>query len=470
MTRLFERMARTVGVGALTMALLWPWIAQWMASSATAGSAPIIVRADRLVTDTGDTVAQHQARAIAAHVMAVAAGREATSEASNAWPTIHAQLNVVPSAAARAVLGAGRAAGLPIQWRDSMGVTDIAVNASASAAPRSTTLLDVSVRSSAPSTSPVSIVLRDAGGTLDSAAIASLKLRAAKLRAPVAANIVRNGHTVASTTLPTPNPTRVRDVLLFARAGWESKFVAAALEESGWVVEGTISLSPTSRVRLGAPQSADTSRYAAVVVLDSGLTNARSLMRFVEQGGGVILAGEALRDAALSSLSPARVADDRAAIAGALLTEQPRRGLPAFHLVARGAAVVMESEGREPVVVAARRGVGRVMSIGYRGTWHWRMEGREEGADEHRTWWNDMVSAVAHESDTVSLGHAVQAGWPGDAAPVADLVARFGPSAPDSVTIAKTRTGTPVPAWLLYLVGAIALLVEWALRRVRGAP
>lgn len=465
MTPIAERTARVIGVGALALALIWPFLDGMRATPSS--DERIGVRVGKIKGDSNDVAAQSVARDIAARLVVEAApSSSAPVERKNSWPAIHAHFNVVPSAATRAVLGVANAAGVPVHWSDSAGVRDIAAAPGASAAPRATMMLEVQTRTA----SSASLVFRDAGGTLDSARASSLKLRAAQLRAPVRTEIVRDGQTVASAQIAPPTAVRVRDVLLYARAGWESKFVTAALEESGWVVEGTISISPTSRVRLGAPQAADTSRYSAVVVLDSGLANARTLSRFVAQGGGVVLAGEALRDAALASLSPARVEDDRPAIAGALLTDQPRRGLPAFHLAPIGAAIVMEAEGREPTVLVVRRGIGRVMAVGYRGTWHWRMEGREESADEHRRWWSEIVSAVAYAADTSTLVKRDRTVWPGDAAPVADLIARLGPPTPDSAIGANASSRAQVPLWLLYLVAAAALLVEWGLRRLRGAP
>ncbi|MEQ1693462.1 MAG: hypothetical protein ABMA00_19390, partial [Gemmatimonas sp.] len=229
--------------------------------------------------------------------------------------------------------------------------------------------------------------------------------------------------------------------------------------------------SPTARVRIGAPEAVDTARYSAMIVLDSGLANARELRRFMGEGGGVLIAGEALRDPALASLYPARVASDRAVVAGALLTDQPRRGLPAYRLRPDRSAIVLEHEGPDAIVVVARRGVGRVLASGYRSTWRWRMEGVDGSVDAHRQWWSDLVSAVSFAparlaNDSVRATHV--AGWPGDVAPVADLVARLGvASATSDAARTRGRRGE-VPLWWLYAIGTAALLGEWTMRRLRG--
>lgn len=466
MMRPAERLARVVGVTALTIALvlsMWP-------SSPAVDDRQAVLRIDGANIDSSTQTAR------------VLAARFATGATSNV-----VRLSAVPSGETRGVLGAAVGAGVPTVWQDSTGVRDIAASAVVASSPDAPVVLTVVANmdrnsgakpsgAQASGTQNSAVVLRDAGGVLDSASSAqALRVRAAKTRAPLVAELVRDGRLLSRAELATGTVMRVRNVLLYARPGWDAKFVSAALEESGWAVDGTLALSPSSKVRLGTPQTADTSRYSAVVVLDSGLISARPLQRFVEQGGGVIVAGDALRDGALQSLLAARAADDRPVVAGGLLTETPRRGLPAFHLTANSNSMVMDAEGRDPVVVVARRGTGRVMTVGYRSTWRWRMEGRDDGADAHRQWWNDLVSAVAFASDTsVHATRRALSAFPGDAAPVADLYARLGnPAAvsPSDAPLAGvlSRSVRP-PLWLLFLVGASALLVEWVMRRLRGAP
>ena len=147
--------------------------------------------------------------------------------------------------------------------------------------------------------------------------------------------------------------------MLMAQPGWESKFTAAALEEAGWHVDGSYRVSPRTSVTLGAPARLDTARYAVVLLLDSMSVDAVGITRFVQQGGGLVLSGDALRIPALASISPVRATSGRGAVAGALLTETPQRGLDAWELVAnRGTSVVQSDPSdhghAEPVLVAQR--------------------------------------------------------------------------------------------------------------------
>ena len=390
---------------------------------------------------------------------------------TNGWPKLVVQMQVVPSDTVRAILGAAAAAGVPVSWLDSTAARALAIDARASASPQSFTVIDaagVTDRSRA-----TALVVRDDGGVLDSISLDPevLRVRAARVRGDLRATLMRDGERVASARVSAPDSMRVGRVLLFAQPGWEAKFVTAALEESGWMVDGSLAVSPKARIRTGTPGPADTSRYAAVVVLDSGTTNARELRRFIAQGGGLVIAGNAARDPSLAAVASMRVAGNRPALPGALLTDQPRRGLAALHLDGSASSLTLERDGVQPVVVVQRQGIGRVLASGYQATWHWRMEGRDESAEDHRQWWDGLVGAVAHA--TLVRDSAVVAPssrWPGDAAPVADLVARLGPPSANIADIAAARPVFLPAAWLLYIIAVAALLAEWALRRLRGAP
>jgi hypothetical protein len=277
-------------------------------------------------------------------------------------------------------------------------------------------------------------------------------------------------------------PLFARRVMLMALPGWESKFTAAALEETGWLVDGRYRVSPRTSVTLGAPTRLDTSRYAVVVLLDSMSVDAAVITRFVQQGGGLVLGGDALRIPSLASISPVRATSGRGAVAGALLTASPQRGLEAWELVvARGASVLQSTPSDhghvEPVLVARRVGAGRVVASAYRNSWRWRMEGTDDGAAEHRAWWSSVLALAAGvpAAPSDSLADA----FPGDAAPYADLVARLGGPAPaDRGGAAAPDVARPAFAtwmdrlWaapgLLFMIIALALLGEWASRRLRG--
>jgi hypothetical protein len=277
-------------------------------------------------------------------------------------------------------------------------------------------------------------------------------------------------------------PRFARRVLLMAQPGWESKFTAAALEEAGWPVDGRYLVSPRTAVTLGAPARLDTSRYAVVLLLDSMSVDVAGITRFVQRGGGLVLGGDALRIPALASISPARATSARGAVAGGLLTESPQRGLEAWELVAdRGASVVQSDPSDhghvEPVLVAQRVGAGRVVASAYRNSWRWRMEGTDDGAAEHRAWWSGVLALAA--GVPAPAGDSLADAYPGDAAPYADLVARLGGPVPAdrggafAPVVARTAFDTLMDRLraapgLLFMIIALALLGEWASRRLRG--
>ena len=253
-------------------------------------------------------------------------------------------------------------------------------------------------------------------------------------------------------------------ILLLGLAGWESKFVAAALEERGWKLDARLRLSPRGDVRQGALGPIDTARYAAVLVLDSiGNAEARAVARFVREGGGAVIAAPAAGTTALAAIS--------AASAGARLPgrepfdstlAQPRLSLELVPLAPREDAVVLERRGNSVAVAARRVDRGRVLSTGYRDTWRWRMGGGESAVEDHRDWWAGLVARVAY------VGRVRKPTAPAtDEAPLATMIDRLGPA---SAAPAGPGPGWKIsPAWLFGLLAA-ALLLEWASRRLRGAP
>ena len=152
-------------------------------------------------------------------------------------------------------------------------------------------------------------------------------------------------------------------------------------------------------------------------------------------------------------------------------------------MVADGDASVLRTapadrDAADPVLVAAREGAGRVVASAYRNSWHWRMEGTDDGAAEHRRWWSDLLALAAGTptAEPATPGDAGAGALPGDAAPYADLVARVGaPEAVVNAVVADTTGADParpdrrrVPPGLLFMVIGVALLGEWASRRLRG--
>ncbi|MCC6245770.1 MAG: hypothetical protein IT353_23255 [Gemmatimonadaceae bacterium] len=489
-----ERLARALGVAALATALAASVWQAWRVDAPSGVSSMPPIRLDATTIDADSLVA----RAVRERIVRAAVQQARTSAASDAAlvPTVRLAVSAIPRTPVRRVLGAARAAGVSMQWEDSTTLRALSFQAVRTVSPDSAVDLTASAEF-VPSSreqntrSGRALVMTDGGGVLDSIAVVAqasggdalnVRLRVSSLSASAGVRVSHGGRVIAGTLVaPAPTPT-VGRVRLYAQPGWEAKFVTAALEESGWQVDASFLISPkAAMVRVGNPMALDTSRYAVAVVLDSGVVASRELLRFVSQGGGVIVAGAALRDAAVRTLSAAAIEDDRGAIAGTLITDEPRRGVPAFHLAAREGATVVEREGDEPTVVLVRRDVGRVMAVGYRDTWHWRMEGRDDAADAFRLWWNGLVSSVAYVGAQATVFDApretaVSASmWPGRAAPVADMVAQLGAAAPlDVAATSSTRMAFAarlmrVLPWVLAVLIVGSLLVEWAMRRLRGA-
>ncbi|HEX6631278.1 MAG TPA: hypothetical protein VF048_09315, partial [Gemmatimonadaceae bacterium] len=166
-----------------------------------------------------------------------------------------------------------------------------------------------------------SVALGDALGLLDS-------LRAGPAGAALATRTVagsaraRAGGVAALGAAP--DSLLLRPVLVLGTAGWESKFTVAALEERGWTVIARLAVAPGVEVTQGALAALDTARLAAVVALDSAARPyAARIARYVRQGGGALLAGDAARIPALASLAPGTAGERVAGVAGALAADDP---------------------------------------------------------------------------------------------------------------------------------------------------
>ena len=132
-------------------------------------------------------------------------------------------------------------------------------------------------------------VVSDALGPLDTVGSALGAVRLASVEGNVTVTAGRQ-HARAYA----PASERPRRVFVSGGAGWEAKFVIAALEERGWTVDADLFVGPDRDVRQGAAAPLDTARYSAVVLLDStAAERARGVERFARAGGGVVLAGDA---------------------------------------------------------------------------------------------------------------------------------------------------------------------------------
>jgi hypothetical protein len=360
-------------------------------------------------------------------------------------------------------------------------------------------------------------ILADAAGALDSAPVrgSGLRFHLADARGAVEARV--GAVPAVGTAL---DSLVLRRLLVVGRAGWEMKFVVAALAERGWavdahhvvspksdVVQGTLravatqpgtgpSPAPPAGMMLGRgmvsgtmrfgppgagdapaptpspPRSAspralveiDTAKYAAVLAIDSSAARyAATIGRYVRRGGGLLLWAEAGRSPALAALGAGTGFGDP--LEG--VEEWPVGGTPrvaldmAPVLGLRSDAVVIERRGPHVAVAARRIDAGRSLTLGYLETWRWRMAGTGDAPAEHRAWLARLVAGVAYSPRSPIPTAAL------DPAPLAGLVSRLGPPAEPGAGGAGGGWDWLSSRWLFALIG-IGLLVEWASRRLRG--
>ena len=260
-----------------------------------------------------------------------------------------------------------------------------------------------------------------------------------------------------------PDSIRLGRVLVIGTAGWETKFVTAALEEEGWKVDADIHVAPTVDVTQGSI-SLDTARYSAVIALDgSAALRASDIVRFATMGGGVILAGSSGAIEAFSAIRPGttgRVQNgsileaEPGTVTQASLASAPINGL-------RGDAVSVESRGSEVVTAARRHVAGRVLQTGYLETWRWRMSGGDDAPAQHREWWSRAVASVAYAPAIRSSATGA------DDSPVASLVEAIGHPSQQSQSALASAAGS-ISLWLLFAILSLSLLGEWASRRLRS--
>ena len=196
------------------------------------------------------------------------------SEAGIAPDRIAVDLASNPSPRERAWLSALAHSGSAVSW--SGDLAPVAVATQSVASPRGGIL----VRAAGASGSRLSVF--DEVGPIDTAEASG---GGASFTVPAASGFVSaraGGGSVARTGLP--DSIRIRRVLVLGNAGWEAKFVAAALEEDGWPVDASMYVAPGVSVTQGATAPIDTSRYSLVIALD-GSSAARGERRWTDPRG-----------------------------------------------------------------------------------------------------------------------------------------------------------------------------------------
>ncbi len=365
-------------------------------------------------------------------------------------------LDAAPDPRTRDWLRALSQAGGSVRWSSSRPIRAAAVAAEPAAEPNGVTRVRLA------SAAGEAVSVADDAGTIDTlprGGPAELELGA------VAGAVHASGATFTATT-DAPDSVVLRPVLVLGAAGWESKFTIAALEERGWRVASRVRVAPNMDVTHGPLGTIDTTRYAAVIVLDSTTaTSSAEIARYARTGGGVILSGSSARVGAFAAIAPGRVSARVAGVAGAVSSAAPRTGLGGFPVSSPGAeAVVLESRDGAPMIAARRVDAGRVMQVGYDETWRWRMAGGDAGAAAHREWWSRLLAGVAY-APVVPRGSGVTAV---DETPLASLVDALGPATPMDDQFVR-RTDHARITWVLFALIVASLLAEWTSRRLRGA-
>lgn len=369
-------------------------------------------------------------------------------------PRIAVSLDSAPVPAVRDWLAALAASGSEVSWSGDLPAVGIGVQPVPSPAG------GLSVLIAAPSGARAA--LRDEVGPLDTV---EARNGGARFAIPAASGAIaaRVGGTVGQSVAR--DSVQLRRVLVIGRAGWESKFVIAALEESGWKVDAQIAVAPGAAVTQGSLASLDTARYSAAVALDeTSAPHAQRIAAYVASGGGLVLAGQAASLQAFASLRAA--APGRSVTAPTQTAEQlptTLETLPLAALASRSDAVILDRRAASVAAAARRHGSGRVIQHGYADTWRWRMSGGETSVSDHRTWWTGAVSSVAYVPR-----FALAERGDLDNAPVARLVGTLGDrSEPPPASLASAAQS--ISLWWLFALLSLSLLAEWASRRLRGS-
>jgi hypothetical protein len=379
------------------------------------------------------------------------------SALAKAPDAIQVRFDSMPSKIERAWLGALAGAGSALRWSGDRA--PVMMDAQPVASPAGGTKVLVA----APTGS--SVAISDDVGLLDTlrAQNNGIALALNSIAGRLSANVKGS---VASTS---PRDSLVlHKVLVIGDAGWESKFLVAALEEEGWKVDAFIRVAPGVDVTQGSTAIIDTTRYSAVIALDEAASPyANRIIEYARTGGGVILAPQA---ASLDAMTPLRAGAVSRTISEAPANqagETVNLGTIALNPITslHSDAVVIDKRAGAVAIAARRIGAGRVLQLGYEDTWRWRMAGGDAGVRDHRVWWTRLVSNVAYAP---RVPRATAAAESTDEAPTIGLVAAIGPRASTGATANLSTNTSDLNAWLFVLL-ALALIGEVTSRRLRGA-
>lgn len=370
--------------------------------------------------------------------------------------SLHARFDAAPGAAVRDWLRAIAGAGTAVTWSGDLVAAALTVEPLRD--PRGGALVTVAAPDGW-------VEVRDAAGMVDSLAVAA---GGASLRLPTVVGEVTAtvGGTVARDGLR--DTASVREVVLLGRAGWEGKFVAAALEEHGWRVRPRFAVAPGLDVAQG-PLDLDTARVSAVVAIDSSAArHADAIAGFVRAGGGLVLGATAAHAPGLAALAAGRTGPlVRGTNSFAAAVAPVRRAtLDAYPIAPAPEAVVLESRGGAAVVAARRVEAGRVAQSGYDESWRWRMAGAEDAPAAHREFWARLVETVAYAPVARADSPAAR---DADPAPLAATVAALGPPVAAPPAGGGEDRFDPARSIWVYISAVVLLLAEWLSRRLRGA-
>jgi len=361
---------------------------------------------------------------------------------------LHVNVDATPSAAAVDWLSALRHSGRSVTWTGAPPA--LAVTAEPLADPRGGTRIDVA------STSGSSVVVHDDAGILDSVRVSRL---GGVVTSPVVVGRIAASVRGETASVRAPDSSRTRSIVVVGGAGWEGKFIVAALEEWGWPVATRFVVAPNVDVGQRGSLSLDTAHVSAVIAVDTLLAGlGRDIDRYVRSGGGLILAGPSSRAASAAPLAPGTLGPRvRPAV---LPADTIGLGATGFYPVASLArdAIALERRAGGVAIAVRRVGAGRVMQIGYDDSWRWRMAGGPGSEAAHRDWWSRLVSTVAYAPP---VGDEAGTG----AAPLAAMVGRLGPPRP---LPAGARGAPPVDRRIYMTLIIVLLLAEWGSRRLRG--